>query len=140
MQAHYEEIRSAGGEVLVVSFSAQSKLRPFLERQPLPMPVVFDSERAAYRAFGLGRTSWLRILAPDVLGRSLRKMLRGWLPRRPVEGEDILQLGGDFVLDRRRRLVYAYRSSEPTDRPPAGQLVEAVRAAAREESRASGKA
>jgi hypothetical protein len=38
-----------------------------------------------------------------------------------------MQLGGDFVLDGRGRVAYAYRSVEPTDRPPVEDLVRAVR-------------
>jgi hypothetical protein len=35
----------------------------------------------------------------------------------PYAGEDVLQLGGDFILDRHRRVVFAYSSANPTDRP-----------------------
>jgi hypothetical protein len=62
--------------------------------------------------------------------RYLRQMLRGWLPEKPGAGEDLLQLGGDFVLDGEQRIVFAYRSREATDRPPATAILEAVRQAA----------
>jgi hypothetical protein len=54
-------------------------------------------------------------------------MLKGWMPGSN-EGEDVLQLGGDFVLNGDRRLIYAYPSADPTDRPAAESLVQAVRA------------
>lgn len=127
MHERYDEIRERGGEVLAVSFTAASKAAPYLARHPLPFPVLFDPERQAYQAFELGRTSWGQILRPRVVWGYLRRMAHGWLPRRGQQGEDVMQLGGDFVLDGRRRLVYAYRSADPADRPAAAALLEAVR-------------
>ena len=100
-----------------------------MERHPIPVPVLCDPNREAYRAFKLGRTSWLRMLNPLVLGRYLGIMLRGRKPLKPDEGDDLMQLGGDFVLDGERRLVFAYASKDATDRPSVESLVQAVKAA-----------
>jgi hypothetical protein len=123
---HYEEIRRQGGEVLVVSFAQPALLALYERDQALPFPIVADPSLAAYHAFGLERASWREILRSRVLWRYLRLMLRGWAPQRSNKGEDVLQLGGDFVLDEYRRLVYAHRSAEPTDRPPIAELLQAV--------------
>ena len=40
--------------------------------------------------------------------------------------EDVLQLGGDFILSSDRRLVYAHRSNDPADRPTARDLVKQI--------------
>src|SRR5262249_53760626 len=126
---HYADVRRLGGEVLVVSFTEPRRVAAYLERHPLPFPVVADPSQAAYQGLGLGRTSWATFFRGGVLARYLRLLFRGWLPSSS-EGEDVLQLGGDFVLDGRGRLVYAYRSAEPTDRPPAADLLRALGAAA----------
>jgi peroxiredoxin len=130
VEKHLAEIEQLGGQVLAVSFTPAAKARPFLEKHPLSVTVLCDPNREAYRAFELGQTSWLRILNPLVLIKFLGIMLRGWLPFRPDQGEDLMQLGGDFVLDAQRRLVYSYRSADPADRPSAGELLQAVRKAA----------
>jgi peroxiredoxin len=129
VRGHYDDVRRLGGEVLVVSFTEPRRVAAYLERYPLPFPVVADPSREAYRRLGLGRTSWGTFFRGGVLGRYLRLIFRGWLPWSS-EGDDVLQLGGDFVLDGEGRLVYAYRSAEPTDRPPAGDLLRALGAAA----------
>jgi peroxiredoxin len=123
------EIKALGGEVLVVSFTPPPKVAAYLARGGLPFPVVSDPEMAGYRAFGIGRTSWTSILKPVVLWRFLKMMLRGWLPRKPGPNEDLLQLGGDFVLGRHHRVVYAHPSRDPTDRPSNAELLDAVRRA-----------
>ena len=124
------EIEQLGGQLLAISFTPPEKAAAYLARHPLPFPVLVDSERQAYRAFDLGRTSWRQFLRPHVILGYLRLMVRGWLPTKTVEGEDIMQLGGHFVLDAARRLVFAYRSADATDRPTMKALVEAVRTAA----------
>jgi hypothetical protein len=64
-----------------------------------------------------------------VIFKYVALMFRGWKPWKPNEEEDLMQLGGDFVLDADRRLVYAYRSSDPTDRPTVQVLLDAIRTA-----------
>ena len=126
VQGRLEEIRGLGGQVLAISFTTPAKLAAYLQRHPIAVPAAADPAQAAYRAFELGQASWWNLLSPRVLGRYLRLLLGGWRPRK-YEGEDVFQLGGDFVLDERRRLVYAYRSTNPADRPSADELVQAVR-------------
>lgn len=120
-----------GGQVLVVCFAQPALLAVYERDQTLPFPIVTDPKRAAYQAFDLERASWGALLRAGVVWRYGRLMLRGWAPQRTNKGEDVLQLGGDFVLDERRRLVYAHRSAEPTDRPPVAELLQAVAAAGR---------
>lgn len=114
---------------MAVSFADPEQVARFLAEMPLPFPLVSDPSRTAYQAFGLGRTSWGRMARPGVIGRYLGLILHGWLPRPPRPHEDVLQLGGDFVLDGQRRLIYAYRSAEPTDRPALDDVLAAVRRA-----------
>jgi peroxiredoxin len=125
----YDAIRAAGGEALLVVQAIPALLAVFLKDHPLPFPAVSDPTRAAYRAFGLERTTWGRMLRPRVMLRGLRLMFRGWLPQRSYAGEDVLQLGGDFVLDAEGRVSYAYGSADPADRPGVDVLVRAISAA-----------
>jgi hypothetical protein len=69
------------------------------------------------------------VLSPTAILGYLKLMLRGWLPWKAQPDADLLQLGGDFVLDETHQIVLAYRSVGPTDRPTARQLVDAVHAA-----------
>ena len=117
------------GEVLVVSFTPPAKMRPFLEKHPLPFRTVSDPDRTAYRAFALGRTSVRSFLRPVVLWRYLKGMLRGYGPVKP-EDDDLLQLGGDFLIDAQGRLAWAHPSRDPTDRPSAAELQSAMSALA----------
>jgi hypothetical protein len=124
--ANVERLRAAGVNVLVVSQATPTVLARYLKHHPQPVPVVGDPDRAAYRAFGLERTSWPGLMRPAVLARYLGLMLRGYLFRVPYRGEDVLQLGGDFLLDRVGRVVFAYPSRTATDRPGIDELLAAA--------------
>ena len=69
------------------------------------------------------------MMNPLVLGGYLLILLRGRPPMRPQGGDDLMQLGGDFVLDAERRVLYARSSTEATDRPGVEELVKAVKSA-----------
>jgi peroxiredoxin len=125
----YDDIRGAAGDVLVVSFAPPARVAEYVAAAALPFAVVSDPTLAGYRRLGLERASWTTLLRPRVIWRYLKAMLRGTMPRKPGDKEDVLQLGGDFVLDAQRRLVYAHPSLDPTDRPSAAELLRAVRAA-----------
>ena len=62
----------------------------------------------------------------SVLIRYLGLIFTGWRPHGGETGEDMLQLGGDFIVTSDRRLVYAHRSNDPADRPTASDLVKQV--------------
>jgi hypothetical protein len=122
VREHLDEIRQAGADVLVVTQSKPAAVAAM----SLPLPTVCDPERAAYRYFGLDPGKWSMFFRRSVLVRYLRLIFTGWTPHRGEAGEDMLQLGGDFVLTADRRLGYAHRSNDPADRPTASDLVKQV--------------
>jgi hypothetical protein len=115
-----------GCSVLVVAQAKPDFLSRFVVTQPAGIAFASDPERAAYRAFGLERTRWQTFFRPRVLLGYLRGMLRGYRVKLPAAGEDVLQLGGDFILDRSGAVLLAYRSADPTDRPTTDALLAAL--------------
>jgi len=128
-----EGIHEAGAEVVVICMSGPKNLRAYLSGADWPFIVLGDPERIAYRAFGLERTGWGRFFRWSVLRRYLALIWGGWRVRSPYEGEDLLQLGGDFILTRSFQLGWMHRSLNPTERPSITVLLEAIR-----EAKASG--
>lgn len=126
MEAARDEFAARGCSVVVVTQARPPLLARYVQRQKWTVPVLSDPERTAYVAFGLERTGWLTFFKPRVLWRYLRGMAKGYGVKKPVAGEDVLQLGGDFLLSRARKLIFAYRSADPTDRPSAAALMRAI--------------
>ena len=113
--------------VALVTFTRPRNLRGYRRRLDLPYPVLADEDRHCYRAYELGRASVRRAFGRSTLRRYAELVRQGHRPRLPTE--DTLQLGGDFVVGRDGRLVYAFRSRSPDQRPTIDELLAAVRAA-----------
>ncbi len=126
MEAARDDFAARGCSVLVVCQAKPEVLSLYLSHQTWRVPIVSDPDRVAYRAFGLERTGWLTFFRPKVLAGYLAKIALGHRLKTPYEGEDVLQLGGDFLLNRHGEIEYAYRSAEPTDRPTLEALFEAI--------------
>jgi hypothetical protein len=119
----YSEFRAHGVDVVAIAMSRPEFITRYLAEHPMPFPVLADPDRGAYAAFGLGRTSWGRMIRPAIGWRYLKAVLHGGKIRGVAEGEDPLQTGGDFIVDSGRRLVWWYTTPDPTDRPTVDRLL-----------------
>lgn len=99
--------------------------RAFREELGLPFPLVCDLRGVAFRAYGLARSPsvLLSALHPRLWPRYLRAVRRAGLHR---PGQDVLQLGGTFVLDREGVVVLAHPQHHPDDHPLLDRVAAAV--------------
>ncbi len=104
-------------DIIVVVQARPDILRQFLARHPQPLLMVCDPDRLVYRQLGLQRVSWLSFFKPSVIWGYLRLMFRGQRVQRPYDGEDVRQLGGDFLLSEHEHIVTRYTATDPTVRP-----------------------
>jgi hypothetical protein len=126
LRQQQSEFEAKDAEVLVVSFDPPRRIRAYCRRLRLPFRCLSDEARLAYRAFGLGRASWLRTLTPKALAPYVRLYLRPGGPRPMSGGQDLRQMGGDFVVRPDGRLTFAYASHDPADRPSVDDLLAAI--------------
>lgn len=114
---NYERLRSAGIDVLGIGHAPPNVIERFITREAIPFPVVSDPHRESYKHFNLGRVGVLHFFRPRIVLNFLKLLFRGEKIRRLTGTEDVFQLGGDFVIDRNRKLLVAYPSRDATDRP-----------------------
>ena len=120
MCQYQDEFERFNTRVLIVTFGTLPAAQAWLEETCAPFQLLLDPERDVYDAYGLERSlqrSWnLR-----TIWRYVQLLTRGrqW---RGIQG-DSAQLGGDFVVDSEGTLRLAYRSHDPTDRPPVNDLL-----------------
>jgi hypothetical protein len=111
------ELAARDAAVLVVSFEPVARLRDYCRRLGLPFRCLSDEARSTYRAYGLGRASWLRTLTPRALAPYIRLVFRPSASSRAEAGVDVRQVGGDFVVSAGGLLRLARPSRDPADRP-----------------------
>ena len=121
---HLEELGQMNSQVLIITFGSLLGAQAWLEETCPPFQLLMDPERKVYQAYGLERSifrSWnlLTILTYVKLLTSGRK----W---RGIQG-DSAQLGGDFIVDAQGKILLAYHSYDPTDRPPVHDLMAILR-------------
>ena len=115
-----DDFDSLKTQVVTISFGTPYWARIWLEETRSPFPLLLDSKRTAYRAYGLER-SLLRSWGRQTLSYYARALWNGeaW---RGIRG-DSGQLGGDFIVDSKGFVRLACPSRNPTDRPPVEELL-----------------
>lgn len=125
MQSLKAEFDRRGVAIVAVSFAEPAKLVHYQQVHQWPFVVLADPNRAAYQAFGLKRLSWFRVFSLSTL-RLYLKLLREGKKMRSYGRDDYYQGGGDFLLDGKGTILFAYRSKDPSDRPEASKLLQEI--------------
>lgn len=126
MRERRAEFAARGAAVLVIAFEAARRVSGYCRRHQLPFRCLVDERRAVYRAYGLGRASWLQTLTPRSLAPYIRLMFSGRAVKRAAD-QDVRQRGGDFVIASDGRLTLVHTSDDPADRPSVDALLAALR-------------
>lgn len=119
------EFAERGVSVVIVSFAEPANLAQYQQYHRWPFTILADPQRAAYKEFALKRLRWLHVFSFSTLKMYL-KLLREGTRRQDFGKDDIYQGGGDFLLNRDGQLLFAHRSQDPADRPPATELLQII--------------
>ena len=63
---------------------------------------------------------------PKTLWRYLVLLYKGRKFKRPKKGDDLSQLGADFVVDANGTISYVHYSVRPDDRPDIAEVIDAI--------------
>ena len=125
---HYPNIKAAGAEVLLVTFFPANRAVAWARRHELPFRLASDESRQVYFDYGLREASTMELLGPQNWLPGLRATLR--MRETPSHTKHVAQLGGYFIVDYTGKLVYAYRSDNPSDHPDPEVLMRMLEGAA----------
>ncbi len=121
LRDHYPAFRELNTEVIALAAVDRKPLIAFARELKLPFLVLSDVTGEVYRAFGLGKGMVIRsrtlLVAAQLVWRAKRLY-------RPIG--DIMQVGGDFIVDGNGIIRYAHSSEDPTDRPEADELLRLI--------------
>jgi peroxiredoxin len=128
LRSHYPIIQAAGADVLLVTFFPPNRALAWARRHKLPFPLASDESRQIYFDYGLRDANTLELLGPQNWLPGLRATLR--MREAPSHTRHVAQLGGYFIVDDSGKLLYAHRSTTPSDHPDPGVLVRVLTGAA----------
>lgn len=127
LQANQSILEAQSVRVLVVSFGNLEGSRLWLEVTGCIFSIVLDQQRTIYKNFGLG-SSYSSVMKFDCLltyseyGAADRD-----LPDISAHlEEDIFQMGGDFMLDERGKVIFRHPCKNPLDRPSVERILQAA--------------
>ncbi len=128
VRARRQELDEANAILVVVAAEPLDQLAEVARKEGWTGPVLADPERRVYLAYGLSRLPWYRVFTPKAAILYLGFMLRGRFPGKP--GQDVMQQGGDFIVDGEGIVRFASAGSRAHDRPPVDALMQCLRAIA----------
>ena len=105
----------------MVVFSAVESASQWAENSGFEYPLLVDTNRALYLALRLRRS--VVIWSLSALIRYAEQLHSGVKLLRSYEGDDFHQMGGDFVVDSRGKLIYVYHGKTSYDRPTVNDLL-----------------
>ena len=122
------QLAQAGIHLAVVTQASAAEAAEFCAQYAPGIACLADPNRAAYRAYGLGRGSLRQtVLSPQALLSNARlRQTKGWNAELPPAGQDALLMSGLFIIgsDGRIRLPYYY--DHIADHPPLDLLLRGI--------------
>ena len=100
---------------MAVSFEPKDHLVQLSRQMQLPFPLLSETRKDAYRAYGLTAGSFRRVWAWGTVWAYLELTARDHQCR--FRCGEVRQMGGDFVLDLYGTVVYEFRGASPRQCP-----------------------
>lgn len=112
--------------MVMVAFALIETASEWVGKCELDFPFVVDQNREFYVSLGLPRS--VLIWSAPVLIKYADQVRAGRELLKSGKGDDLHQIGGDFIIDSTGKLVYAFRGSnkDTYDRPSVPDLLAAI--------------
>jgi hypothetical protein len=124
LRQHENQLATLDICVSVVTFDSSPLARAYVESTKLTWPLLLDTDRTLYRAYGMTRGGWWSIYGPASIWRYLKLMSGGRQPGKP--GSDWRQLGGDVLIDPAGIVRAHHISTSPHDRPSIDAMLQII--------------
>lgn len=110
-----------GSRVVIVARGTESDARQWVDKYKYPFQLLLDLPMKFYRELGLRRSVKKVWSIPTMMHYTEQKV--AGIPGYPAyRGDDLHVMGGDFMVDSQGKLVLAYASALPKDRPTLEQI------------------
>ena len=125
LRERQDELRALDVRVFVIVFETQPDAPPHYEVGGVRWPILRDTERLLYAAYGMGRASAWDIWGPATWWAYAKALLRGG--RLKHSTGDVHQRGGNVVVDPEGIVRLHHVGRGPADRPSVDALLDVMR-------------
>lgn len=125
MRQFEAELESLGIAVAVVTFQDGPVVDDYVRETALPWRVLTDPSRELYRSYAMHRGRWWHIFGPPAWWIYMKLLARG--RRLRMATADVIQLGGNVLIDPEGIVRFHHVGNGPADRPAVGALLDVVR-------------
>jgi peroxiredoxin len=116
-----EQYAAAGLQIVLVGLGMPQQARQFRDALDLPFMILSDPDKQSYRAFGLTRRLNLgREINAQSLSRFVHDVTRYGVGKTD---QDMLQLGGVFVVDRAGIVRFSFAALRASDQPALADVI-----------------
>lgn len=115
-QADQERLRELGYGIVLIGLGTPERAAAFRAELNIDFTVLCDPDRTAYKAYSLLRVNPFREVRPSTVTRYIGAMV---MTRAPVISfdQDMIQLGGTFLIAPGGAIRYAHRAQRVSDNP-----------------------
>ncbi|MDQ1521413.1 MAG: AhpC/TSA antioxidant enzyme [Actinomycetota bacterium] len=124
MREHYDEIKSAGADVVAIGTGDVRYAQAFVNDTGIPFPVLVDDDSEAADAASVRTVDWFTLLHPRTWRATRETSRRGYHVARA--GKRVRQLGATFVIAPGDVVRYEHYDSDSTDHATVADVLAAL--------------
>jgi hypothetical protein len=125
LRAHYDEITTAGAEIVAIGTGDQRYAKACVADEQVPFPVLVDDAGDAANAAAVRKVNFAALLFDPRSFKGARRAHRdGYRVRK--SGKRVNQLGATFVLGPGSQVRYAHVDAHTADHAPLAEVLAAL--------------
>ena len=125
MRDHEKEFSKQNVKIVVVTFEDSFLSRSYVEETSLPWPLIIDENRELYRSYGMLSASFWDIWGPRTWLAYLKEIIKGQKLKKSEA--DIMQRGGDVLIDPNGIIQMHHVGEGPADRPSVEMILKIIK-------------
>jgi len=125
LRDHEEEFSNLKVKIVVVTFEANFLSRNYVEETSLTWPLIIDENREIYRSYGMLSASFWNIWGPKTWLAYLKEIIKGQKLKKSEA--DIMQRGGDVLIDPNGIVRMHHLGEGPADRPSVEMILRIIK-------------
>jgi alkyl hydroperoxide reductase subunit AhpC len=125
LRDHEEEFRKLNVRIVVVTFEPELPSLNYIKETSLGWPLIIDETRELYRSYGMLSASFWDIWGPKTWLAYFKEILKGHRIRKSES--DVMQRGGDVLIDPNGVVQMHHVGKGPADRPRIKKILQVIK-------------